>query len=310
MTTIYMPAAGSIWLKAKGLADRATVPLQAVSHWIPPGGLVLLSSLAIQLAAASSKGLFATLGVIGTVFICKAIATLLLWWQHPPNLGHHRPRDYMWVSLLGVALALMNLSIFEAIHRIPMGVASTLEFIGPLGVAVIGSRRPLDWLWVGLATAGIILLNPMHNTALDPVGVSLALLSGLCWGGYIILSNRVGKLFPGKTGLTLAMAITSLLLLPFGIAQAGAALIQPAYLLIALGVSLLGTAIPYAMEFTALKRLSPRSFGVLMSVEPAIAALVGFLFWHEVLSVSMVIALVLITTAAVGVVAFTDGAEH
>jgi inner membrane transporter RhtA len=289
---------------------RTTANIQAVGRWIPPGGLVLLSSLAIQLAAASSKGLFATLGVIGTVFICKTIGTFLLWWQHPPDFRDHHLRDYMWVILLGVALALMNLSIFEAIHRIPMGVASTLEFIGPLGVAVLGSRRPLDWLWVGLATAGIILLNPMHNTALDPVGVALALISGLCWGGYIILSNRVGKLFSGKTGLTLAMAVTSLLLFPFGVSQAGAALLQPAYLVIALGVSLLGTAIPYAMEFTALKRLSPRSFGVLMSIEPAIAALVGFLFWHEVLNVNMVIALVLITTAAVGVVAFTDGAEH
>jgi inner membrane transporter RhtA len=262
----------------------------------------LLSSLAIQLAAATSKGLFDTLGVISTVFICKTISSGLLWWQHPPSFSQHRLRDYGWVGLLAVALTLMNLSIFEAIHRIPMGVASTLEFIGPLGVAVLGSRRPLDWLWVGLATVGIVLLNPLHNAALDPVGIGLALFAGLCWGAYILCSNRVGQIFPGKTGLTLAMAMTTLLLMPFGIAQAGAMLAQPLYMGIALIVALLGTALPYSLEFAALKRISPRSFGILMSVEPAIAALVGFLFWGEILNVNMLVALVLITIAAIGVV--------
>jgi inner membrane transporter RhtA len=178
--------------------------------------------------------------------LCKGIAALFLWFKYPPNLRQHNQRNDAPAFLLGLSIAAMTLLIYGAIARIPLGVASTLEFLGPLSVAALGSRRKLDFAWIFLAGLGIFLLSPIHHANLDLVGVGLALLSGGCWGSYIVLSDRVGRVFPGKSGLALSMAIATLLMMPFGLMQSGGLglFLQPQVLFIGLLVALLGVSFP------------------------------------------------------------------
>jgi inner membrane transporter RhtA len=278
--------------------------LHQILDWMPPSGLVLLSCFVIQTSMVGAKTLFVPLGVIGTIFMCKVIAALILLWMERAQLKKilvaPRPyRDYALVLGLGIAMALMNIAIYSAIARIPMGVASMLEFMGPLGLAVLGSRRLLHLLWVGLATGGVVLLNPGSHASLDGLGVGLALLAGGGWAAYILLSGKVGKAFPGKVGLALAMTIAALILSPFGIPQMSRS-ISPETVFLGLLVASLGTLLPYSLEYAALKRMPSRIFGTLMSVEPAIAAIVGFLFLQEVLSLQTLVAILLVTIAAAG----------
>jgi inner membrane transporter RhtA len=273
---------------------------RSILNSIPPTGLVLLSCFAIQFSTIGAKSLFDTLGVIGTGFLCKGIAAIFLLLRYPPNLKQHSIREYLPVFLLGLSIAAMTLCIYGAIARIPLGIASTLEFLGPLGVSILGSRRKLDFLWIILAAIGVILLSPFHHASLDALGVGLALLSGFGWAGYILLGNRVGQVFPGRSGLALALAIATLLMMPFGIAQAGVTFLDWKLLAIATFVAGLGVVIPYSLEYTAIQKLSPRVFGVLMSIEPAIAALVGLVMLGEVLTWQSAIAILLVTSAAIG----------
>lgn len=278
--------------------------LQRAAGSIPPSGLVLLSSFVIQVATVLAKSLFETLGVIGAALICKGFAALFLLILYRPRLRQPSLQHYLLAIGLGVAMAANTLAIYQAIARIPLGIASTLEFIGPLGVALLGSRKPLDLLWVVLAALGIGLLNPIGNANLDPLGIAWALGSGGCWASYILLSSAVGRLFPGKEGLSISMTITALVMMPAGLAEAGTALLS--WRVIGLGalIGILGTVLPYTMEYVALKRMPPRIFGVLMSVEPAIAALVGLLFMQEALGLQTWVAIVLVVSAAGGVTWF------
>lgn len=288
-----------------------TIPLERtlghasrIGNAIPPTGLVLLSSFAVQLSMAWATTLFDAFGVIGAAFVCKATAVLLLLLVVRPKLGEHSWRDYIAVFFLGAAIATMSPAFYAAIERIPLGVAATLEFLGPLSVAVIGSRRWVDLVWVFLAATGVILLHPSSQAALDPIGIELALLAAGCWAMYIWSSSSVGRTFPGKEGLVLAMSVGTLLMMPLGVVQAGSALLHPDLLAIGVGVAVVGTVVPYTLEFSALKQLPPKTFGVLMSVEPAIAALVGFLFLGEVLNWQTVLAIAVVTLAAVGATLF------
>ena len=204
----------------------------------------------------------------------------------------------------GATLAAMNLCFYEALSRIPLGIAVTLEFAGPLGVAVAGSRRLLDALWVFLAAAGIVLLAPTGIAGasdVDPVGAGLALLAGAFWAAYILLGVRTGRAFPGGAGLALAMGLSTMLLVPFGVASAGAALLDMRLLAAGLGVAMLSSAIPYSLELEALRRLPARVFGVLMSLEPAVGALLGFVVLGEVLGLRAVVAIALVVAASAGV---------
>lgn len=273
------------------------------SRGIPPTVLVLLSIGSVQLGAAIAKGLFDAVGPGGTVLFrisLSALVLLLLW---RPKLGGYARAEYGLAMVFGLALAAMNLSLYLAIDRIPLGVAVTLEFVGPLGVAVAGSRRLLDGLWVVLAATGVLLLAPLNvlgATDLDPVGVAFALLAGVLWASYILLSARVGGAFPGGTGLVISLCVGTLVLLPIGIASGGYALLDPKLLLMGLGVAILSSAIPYSLEPSALRTVPTRVFGVLMSLEPGVAALVGFLVLGELLAWRAVAALVLVTVAAAG----------
>ncbi len=256
-----------------------------------------------QLGAAIAKGLFDSVGPAGAVFLRVGFAALILLAMWRPRLGRRALSDYALAIVFGLALAGMNFAFYSALERIPLGVAVTLEFAGPLGVAVVGSRRLLDLLWVVLAAAGILLLAPLNlfgGVNLDPVGVALALLAGILWGSYILLSARTGRIFPGGTGLAIAMCVGALALVPVGVAEAGYALLDPRVLLVGLGVALLSSAIPYSLEMEALRKLPSRVFGVLMSLEPAVAALVGFVVLGERLGPRALAAVMFVTVAAVG----------
>jgi inner membrane transporter RhtA len=273
------------------------------SRGAPPTGLVMFSIVSVQLGAAIAKSLFDSLGPGGTVFLRIAFAALVLLLLVRPKVTGHGRSGYLIACLFGLALACMNLSIYLALDRIPLGVAVTLEFIGPLGVAVAGSRRMLDLLWVVLAAAGILLLAPLGafgGTDLDPVGVAFALLAGCLWASYILLSARTGSAFPGGTGLVIALCVGTLVLLPVGIAGAGYALLDPKLLLAGFGVAMLSSAIPFSLELEALRKLPARVFGVLMSLEPAVAALAGLVVLGERLEMRAVAAVLLVTVAAAG----------
>jgi inner membrane transporter RhtA len=269
----------------------------------PPTSLVLLSIFSVQLGAAVAKGLFDELGPGGTVFLRVGFAALLLLLLWRPSVRGYARGDYLVAIVFGLALVAMNFTLYQALDRIPLGVAVTLEFVGPLGVAVAGSRRMLDLLWVVLAAAGIVLLAPLDvlgETDLDPVGVALALLAGLLWASYILLSARTGSIFPGGTGLVIALFIGTAVLVPVGIVGGGAALLDPKLLLAGFAVAMLSSAVPYSLELEALRKLPARVFGVLMSLEPAVAALVGFVILGERLGLRALAAVLLVTVAAVG----------
>jgi len=194
----------------------------------------------------------------------------------------------------------MNLTFYEALDRIPLGIAVTLEFVGPLTVAILGSRRRLDLLWVALAAAGLVLLAPGPGSDLDLLGCAFALFAGGCWGLYIIVTARVGRALPGGAGLALAMVIAALVTLPFGLVDGGDDLLDGELLAIAFGVAILSSAIPYSFELEALRRLPQGVFGVLMSLEPAVAATAGFVILSQGLETEELVAIGLVLAASAG----------
>lgn len=311
MQSIFVPRApifspSSTWARVTHRLDHVRSALGSV----PPSSLVLLSSFMLQVSNVFAKSLFESLGSVGTTFLCKAIAALLLVAIARPRWQHHSWQDYLLLGAMGLSMAGMGLSYFGAIDRIPLGIASTLEFVGPLSVSVLGSRRPLDLVWVALAAIGILLLNPIGFTDLDPLGVALALSSGLCWACYIMTSGAIARSLPGGSGLSFAMVIATLILVVPGVSSAGTALLSPTVLLVGLAAACFGTVLPYTLEFEAVRRLPPRIFGILVSIEPAIAALVGFLFLHETLTLRTLLATILVTTAAIGVTLFGRSTPH
>ena len=288
---------------SKKSAVRSSGWLHNAAGAVPPTGLVLLSLGSVQFGAAIAKGLFDELGPAGTVFLrfgLAALALLVLW---RPSLEGYARRSYLVAVVFGLTLAAMNFTFYFALDRIPLGVAVTLEFVGPLGVAVAGSRRLLDLLWAALAAAGILLLAPFNvlgEVDLDPAGVALALLAGCFWAAYIRLSARTGSVFPGGTGLVIALCVGTVVLAPVGISGGGLALLDPRLLLAGFGVAMLSSAIPFSLELEALRKLPARVFGVLMSLEPAVAALIGFVVLDERLGLRVLAAILLVTVAAVG----------
>ena len=265
--------------------------------------LVIGAIASTQVGAALAKGLIQELGPIGTVFLRIGLAAVVLLMIQRPQLKGYTRANYFLLMLFGLGLGAMNLCFYGAIERIPLGIAVTLEFVGPLGVATANSKRLLDRLWILLAAAGIVLLAPVEGSTLDPLGVVLALVAGGFWGAYILLSARVGRVFAKEGGLTLAasaMATAAVVLLPMGVLSAGMALLNLKVLAVGLGVAMLSSAVPYSLELEALRQLPVAVFGVLMSLEPAIATLVGLILLGEKLEARAIIAVLLVTIAAVG----------
>ena len=262
--------------------------------------LVFAAACSVQGGAAVAKSLFPQLGPPGVVFLRLLFGSAALWAIARPELRGRSRADLRLVAALGVVLVSMNITFYEAIDRTPLGVAVTVEFLGPLAVAVLGSRKAVDLLWVVLAGAGVGLLADGGGSAVHPLGIVLAATAGLFWALYILLGVRVGRAFSGATGLAPAMVLGALLMAPWGILSAGHHLRDPQLVGAAVGVGLLSSALPWSLELEALRRLPPHVFSVVLSLEPALAALAGFLFLHEHLRSRSWAAIALVVVASAG----------
>jgi inner membrane transporter RhtA len=261
---------------------------------------VLGAVVSVQFGSAVAAKLFGAIGPGGAVLMRLLFASVVLVaiWR-PPVRGRSR-RELWLAALFGLVLAGMNLSFYHALHRIPLGVAVTIEFVGPLAVAIGGSRRPIDLLWVALAAAGIFALTRGGVHRLDALGVVLALIAGCLWAAYILVNARVGRAFERGTGLALAMCVGSAAALPAGLIEGGSRLLEPRSLGLGLAVAMLSSAIPYSLELEALRRIATSVFGVLMSLEPAMAAVAGFLVLGQGLGARAIGGIALVVVASIG----------
>ncbi|WP_433873638.1 EamA family transporter [Saccharopolyspora sp. CA-218241] len=272
---------------------------------IPPPMLVLAGVVSLQVGAAFAKQLFPVAGASGVVALRLVFAAVILLLVWRPSLRLDR-RTWAVVAGYGAVLSGMNICIYQAFERIPLGAAVTIEFLGPLAVAVFGSRRKLDLVWAALAAAGVLLLSRVEG-GLDPVGVGFALAAGAMWAAYILMGAKLGSRTSGGTGLALGMAFGAVVAAPFGVAEAGTALLDPTVLVAGLVVALMSSVVPYSLELEALRRMPPRVFGVLMSLEPAVAALAGLLVLGELLTGWQWAAVCCVVLASMGSTRTTPG---
>jgi inner membrane transporter RhtA len=262
-----------------------------------PATLLVVAGLACQEVGASlAVLLFPQVGPLGMVMLRLVFSALVLLAIARPTLRGHSRSDWMAVVQFGLVLAVMNGLFYLALERLPLGVTVTIEVLGPLVLSIVAARRASAWLWALLAFAGVVALGGGGWDDLDLVGVLFALGAAASWAFYILASARVGGAFPKLNGLALAMAVGAVISLPFGIFDAGAALLRPELIALGAAVAVLSSTIPYAFELIALRRLAASAFAILMSLAPATAALAGFIFlgqhlaWLEILGIGMVIA--------------------
>lgn len=281
--------------------DRAQAQAVGPIDRVPPVGLVLTGVVSVQFGAALAATAFDDLGPAGTSLLRVGFAAIILAAFARPRLRGHQRSALSLVVAFGLVLGVMNLAFYEALDRIPLGIVVTIEFAGPLMVGVLGSRRPLDLLWVVLAGAGILLLaNPGGAQALDGLGLAFALVAAACWAAYILIAARAGPRFHGTQGVALAMVVATLVPLGPGIAEGGATLLAPRFLAIGAAIGLLSSAIPYSLETEALRRIPKHVFSVLMSMEPAVAALAGFVVLGQSLDAGQLVAIALVVAASAG----------
>lgn len=267
---------------------------------VPSPALVLGAIASVQLGSALATTIFHDVGPGGAVLLRLVAASAVLCAVSRPTLKSRSRRQWALAVVFGLVLAAMNMTFYHALQRIPLGITVTLEFVGPLGVAVLGSRRRLDLVWVALAIAGILALTRGDSHGLDALGVVLALVAGACWGAYILVNARVGQTFADGSGLALAMCVASVASLPVGIQEGGSQLIAPHSLVLGASVGILSSAIPYSLELEALRRIATHVFGVLMSLEPAFAALAGLLVLGQGLSARELVGIALVVAASAG----------
>jgi inner membrane transporter RhtA len=266
-----------------------------------PALAVLGSVTALGVGTSFAKHLFPQVGSLGTTALRVGFSALLLlafWrpWRWPLSVA-----DRASILRYGVALGFMNLLFYMSLRTIPFGVAVAIEFAGPLTVAMLSSRRPIDFLWLALAVLGLGLLLPLNQNVagLDPEGVAYALAAAVCWGAYIVFGKRVGHLHAGQS-VALGLTVAAIAVVPFGVWQAGSTLLSPSILLYGLGIAAISSAIPISLEMVALKRLPKEAFGILTSMEPAVAALLGLLMLDEHLTDLQWLAIVCTMLAAAG----------
>jgi inner membrane transporter RhtA len=277
----------------------ATAGGRAAVGRLPAPFLIISAAFSVQSGAALATTLFEELGALGTVFLRTLFAAvvLVLLSVRPLRRGGFGP--FRWVLGLGVSLACVNSLFYLAIDRIPLGVAVTVEFLGPLAVAVAGSRRRVDFLWILLAGAGVALLGS-PTVDVDRVGLLLALAAGVFWAAYIVIGKRLGATWRLAQGLTLAMALAAVLVAPLGLLAGGANLVDPRLFALALAVAILASVVPYVLELAALRRLRTSTFGILMSLGPAVAALCGAVFLSQALGPLELLAIVCVVAASIG----------
>ncbi len=266
---------------------------------IPAVWLVIAGILSVQFGAAIAKDLFPLVPPTAMVWMRLATSAMIFLVVVRPRLRGRTRDDWLIALAFGVALMVMNWAIYQSFDRIPLGVEVTIEFLGPLAVAVAGSRRARDLVWVILAAVGVLLLG-FTRSNLTLAGVAFALLAGAGWAAYILLSAQTGRRWSGISGLAIASLVGALGLAPPAVLEAGATLLQPKVLLLGIAVGLLSSVIPYSLELTALRHIPPRVFGILMSLEPAAAALAAMILLREFLSWSQWLALVCVVAASVG----------
>ncbi|GHF03646.1 membrane protein [Streptomyces fumanus] len=267
-----------------------------------PVGLVLAGGLSVQFGGALAVTLMPRAGALGIVTLRLVVAAAVLLLVCRPRLRGHSRADWGTVIVFGVTMAGMNGLFYQAVDRIAMGPAVTLEVLGPLTLSVVTSRRAVNLVWAALALTGVFLLGGGGFDGLDPAGAAFALAAGGMWAAYIVFSARTGRRFPQADGLALAMAVGALLFLPLGIAESGTKLLDPVTLGLGAAVALLSSVLPYTLELLALRRLPSATFAVLMSLEPAIAALAGFLVLDQALAASQAAAIALVVAASMGAV--------
>ena len=261
--------------------------------------LLLIAMSSIQLGASLAKTLFHSVGAPGAVALRTALATLMLVLVLRPWRARIRAGAWPALVVYGTSLGIMNFLYYMALRTVPLGITVSLEFTGPLLVAVLTSRRRVDFLWIGLAAAGLLLLLPNRHAGIDPTGTLFALGAGGCWALYIVFGQRAGAAY-GAQAVALGSVIASIIVVPIGVAESGTRLLSAAALPYGLAIALLSTALPYTLEMMALTRLPARTFGVLMSIEPAFGALAGWLMLHELLSPGQWAAIAMIILASIG----------
>ena len=288
------------------MAGDVGAPVTSGHHpgGIHPVALVLAAIVSVQFGGALAATLIPKVGVLGSVALRLGLALLVMLAVARPRVAGHTRDDWVAATLFGLALAGMNAAFYGSLARLPIGVAVTIEFVGPLLLAAALSRRVLDGLAVLAAAGGIVLISGIGHLAwhdLDLVGVGLALTAGALWAAYIVLSGRVGARFPRLEGLTWAMLVATVVVAPFGIATAGGDLLDGDVLLRGTGIALLSSVIPYSLELLARRRIESRVFGVRMSLEPAVAALAGFLLLRQWLTGLQLVGMSLVVLASVAV---------
>lgn len=265
-------------------------------------GLVVAGLVCQEVGASIAVLLFDEVGPLGMVMLRLAFSAIILLLLTRPRLRGHARRDWGAVIVFGLVLAGMNGLFYLALERLPLGITVTIEVLGPLTLSIIASRRASAWIWAGVALVGVTALGGGGWDRLDPLGVAFALGAAATWALYILSSARVGAVFPKLDGLALAMTIGALVSLPFGIAQAGSALLRPEMLGLGAAVAVLSSTLPYAFELIALRRLAASAFAILMSLAPATAALAGFVLLGQHLSTLEVVGIALVIGASIGAV--------
>lgn len=270
---------------------------------VTPAILLVIAGLACQEVGASlAVLLFPQVGPLGMVMLRLVFSAIILLLIARPRLRGHSRTDWTAVALFGLVLALMNALFYLALERLPLGVTVTIEVLGPLVLSIVASRRASAWLWAALALVGVVALGGGGWDSLDPLGVLFALGAAASWAFYILASARVGRAFPKLDGLALAMAVGAVIALPFGIMDAGAALLRIELVALGAAVAVLSSTIPYALELIALRRLPAAVFAILMSLAPATASLAGFVFLGQHLTPLELAGIGLVITASVGAV--------
>jgi inner membrane transporter RhtA len=273
-------------------------------QWGIPYWIAFLLSVVISLGAGIAKGLFDQMPPSAVVFMRLLTSAVILWVVTRKIIRTWLPRldrgGTVVLLAFGLSLATMNFAIYQSFSRIPLGIAVTIEFLGPLGVSVVFSRRRIDIAWVALAALGVLLLTRGSAEDLDPVGVVFALVAAAGWAAYILLSVETGRRFEGSSGLAVASTVGMFAVAPIGLGEGGTDMWQPHLVAVAVAVGLLSSAIPYTLELEALRRIPAKTFGILMSLEPVVAAMVGLILLGEILQLREWAAIGCVVVACIG----------
>ena len=264
---------------------------------------VLFSMVSVQSGASIAKNLFPVLGASGTSTLRIGLSAIILLFINRPKFFMLGRSQWLHIILYGLLLGGMNLLFYMGIARVPLGLGVTVEFIGPLVLALMGSRRLLDIFWALLACTGILLIVPWtDNHNVDMLGLLYVFLAGICWASYIVMGGKVTKMMRSNDAVAIGMCVAALFILPFGLFSGELANLNPTYLAMGLGVAVFSSAIPFTLDFVGLKNLPAKTFSILMSLHPAFAAIFGLIFLNEYLSINQWLSILCVISASIGTV--------